>query len=239
MNFFYATHIHGSTIVLPPDESHHCLHVLRMKQGEEAIVVDGRGNLYHCILSINKGKECYMEINSYEQIQPRPYHLHLAMACLKTHERMEWLVEKATEIGIDEITFLNTRYTERKHFNVERLQKIAISAMKQSQKAFLPKIHPQLIPFAHFLESHPPVSQKYIAHCYANLTERLSLARVCNAGETVLCLIGPEGDFSEEEVKLALDHNFIPVSLGNARLRSETAALAVCFTLAIKNEAEL
>lgn len=239
MHLFYATDIDGSTIVLPPDESHHCLRVLRMRQGDEAMVTDGKGNMYYCNLAGSKGKEVYLLVNQVKLIPPRSYSLHLAMGCLKNHDRMEWLVEKATEVGVDKITLLHTHYTERKQANFDRLQKIAIAAMKQSQQAFLPTIHPQVVPFSHFIEQHAHPEHRYIAHCYPDVSERVSLAKHCQSGQNVLCLIGPEGDFSEEEVKMAMEKDFTPVSLGSSRLRSETAALAVCFTVAITNEIRL
>ncbi|MGC8823249.1 MAG: RsmE family RNA methyltransferase [Bacteroidales bacterium] len=236
MNLFYATDIDGSTIILPPDESHHCLRVLRMRRGDEAVVTDGKGNMYYCTLTGSKGKEAYLLVNRIKHIPLRSYYLHLAMGCLKNHDRMEWLIEKATEVGVDEITFLNTHYTERKQVNFERLQKIAIAAMKQSQQAYLPIIHPQVVTFTHFVEQPTHPTHKYIAHCYPNVSERVLLAKHCPSGQKVLCMIGPEGDFSEEEVKMAMEKDFTPVSLGSSRLRSETAALAVCFTIAIANE---
>jgi 16S rRNA (uracil1498-N3)-methyltransferase len=236
MNFFYATEISGSTIVLSSDESHHCTHVLRMRQGDEGVVVDGQGNMYFCTLTEANKKACMMKIHRKVSVEPHPYYLHLAIACLKNHDRMEWLVEKATEVGVDEITFLSTRYTERKQVNFDRISKIAISAMKQSQKAILPKIYPQVVPFGQFMIQYQSLSQNFIAHCYSHIPGRVPLAQVCRPKQTVLCTIGPEGDFSEEEVGTALEKNFVPVSLGESRLRSETAALAVCFTLAVINE---
>ncbi|MCX7987375.1 MAG: 16S rRNA (uracil(1498)-N(3))-methyltransferase [Bacteroidales bacterium] len=236
MNFFYSDDINPPIIILPPDEAHHCLHVLRIRTGDEVMVVDGRGNIYKCVYIHTKGKTCYLEILESTFSAPRPYYLHLAIASLKNHDRMEWLVEKATEVGVDEITFLNTRYTERKLVNFDRLKKIAISAMKQSQKAYLPLIHQQVVAFDKFVESCNTLSQKFIAHCYSNLTERKILGKIYTPQQPALCLIGPEGDFSEEEVKKAIEMGFESVTLGNSRLRAETAALSVCFLLAFINE---
>jgi 16S rRNA (uracil1498-N3)-methyltransferase len=176
-----------------------------------------------------------MEIVETIRVLPRPYYLHVAIASLKNHDRMEWFVEKATEVGVDEITFLVTRFTERKHVNFERMQKIAVSAMKQSQKAFLPKIQPALVPFERFVGMQPKYKHNFIAHCYEHSEKKL-LSKLYEPGQSVTCLIGPEGDFSTDEVELAVNKGYVPVSLGSSRLRAETAALSVCFTVAILNE---
>lgn len=154
-------------------------------------------------------------------------HLHIAMAPTKNMDRNEWFAEKATEIGIDELTFLNCRYSERKVMKNERVEKILISAIKQSLKARIPKLNP-MTDFNTFIEQTFD-GQKFIAHCYEG--EKPLLKEVLKRGESALVLIGPEGDFSEEEVKKAINKGFIPISLGKSRLRTETAALVACHTL--------
>ncbi len=213
------------------EETHHCLHVLRMKRGEEAMIVDGMGNQFHGELISESSKGCVFKILHSTIQKPLSYKLHLVFALLKNQERIEWLVEKATEIGIHEITPIVSQYTERNKVNVDRLRKISISAMKQSQKAYLPKIN-DVTTFKNFI-LHNSFTHRYIAHC-CSLYERIHINAI-NLKEEMIFLIGPEGDFSEEEVKLANDNGFVSVSLGNTRLRTETAALMVCATFALKS----
>ena len=158
-------------------------------------------------------------------------HIHLAVAPTKNMDRMEWLAEKATEIGLDEITFLDCRYSERKVLKTERIEKILVSAIKQSLKARLPILH-GMTAFADFVRQ-PFSGQKFIAHCYQN--ERQELKDIIRPGEDAVVLIGPEGDFSEEEVNVALSNGFTPISLGPSRLRTETAALVATHIINLAN----
>lgn len=213
---------------LTEDESQHCVKVLRMKEGEQIVVTDGKGFFYDCTLLQAHPKRCAVGIDRVTQIdKTRNEHIHIAFAPVKNMDRNEWFAEKATEIGVDEITLLQCRFSERKEMKTDRLNKIIVSAMKQSQQAYLPKLNP-MIDFGHFVRSSFE-GQKFVAHCYQ--TPKTLLAKAYRPNEDVLILIGPEGDFSEEEVHLAMDGGFLPVSLGENRLRTETACLAAVHTI--------
>lgn len=227
MPIFYTPHI-SSTLELPEEESLHCAKVLRMAEGDEVLLADGKGTFYRAILQLVHPKRCKVEI--IEQLKDeteRTFAIHIALAPTKNMDRIEWFAEKATEIGVDAITFLKCRYSERKEIKLERVQKIIVSAMKQSQKASLPDLD-GIIDFAAFVK-RPFDGEKYIAHCYSD-QPRNEFSANYTKGKNVLVLIGPEGDFSEVEVAMAVEHGFVPVSLGKSRLRTETAALVACHT---------
>lgn len=227
MHVFYTPDIQIKA-ELPEEEAQHCIRVLRLTTGDEITLTDGKGCFYRAEISAATNKRCMVTI--LETIGQDPLwegHLHIAMGPTKNMDRNEWFAEKATEIGMDELTFLNCRYSERKVIKTERIEKILVSAMKQSLKARLPKLNP-MIDFDKFIEQKFD-GQKFIAHCYEG--EKPLLKDVFKRGEDALVLIGPEGDFSEEEVKKALDKGFAPISLGKSRLRTETAALVACHTL--------
>lgn len=229
MHVFYTPDIQIKA-ELPEEEAQHCIRVLRLTTGDEITLTDGKGCFYRAEISAATNKRCMVTI--LETIGQDPLwegHLHIAMGPTKNMDRNEWFAEKATEIGMDELTFLNCRYSERKVIKTERIEKILVSAMKQSLKARLPKLNP-MIDFDKFIEQKFD-GQKFIAHCYEG--EKPLLKDVFKRGEDALVLIGPEGDFSEEEVKKALDKGFVPISLGKSRLRTETAALVACHTLHI------
>lgn len=219
---------------LPEEESLHCAKVLRLTEGTEITLVDGKGSFYQANIVRAHAKRCAVEILSKTVEQPNisDYAVEIAIAPTKNIDRIEWFAEKATEIGINAITFLRCRYSERKEIKEERIQKIVVSAMKQSLKATLPRLEP-MVDFAGFV-ARPFEGKKYIAHCYPNQPRKL-FAHEALKNERVLVLIGPEGDFSEEEVALAITHGFNPISLGNSRLRTETAALAACHTVHLLN----
>ena len=221
MHLFYTPDIAHSN-ELPPDEAAHALRVLRLKVGDELTLTDGMGCFYRAEIAIADNKHCL--VNVLETL-PQPAlwkgHLHLALAPTKNMDRMEWLAEKATEIGFDELTFLNCRYSERRVIKLERIEKIVVSAVKQSLKARMPQLH-ELTDFDKFIRQ-PFSGQKCIAHCYPG--EKPLLKDILHPEEDALVLIGPEGDFSEEEVALAIENGFQPISLGASRLRTETAAL--------------
>ncbi len=232
MHVFYTPNIQKNS-ELPEEEAQHCTRVLRLSSGDEIMLTDGIGNFYRAQIEIATNKRCLVNIS--ETIPQNPLwkgHLHIAMAPTKNIDRTEWFVEKATEIGFDELTFLNCRFSERKAIKTERISKILISAMKQSLKARLPILN-DLTPFDKFI-AQPFKGQKFIAHCYD--TDKKSLKNFINKGEDTLILIGPEGDFSEEEVEKAVANGFIPVSLGPSRLRTETAALVACHILNLQNQ---
>ncbi|MEG1006249.1 MAG: 16S rRNA (uracil(1498)-N(3))-methyltransferase [Bacteroides sp.] len=227
MHVFYTPDIQIKA-ELPEEEAQHCIRVLRLTTGDEITLTDGKGCFYRAEISAATNKRCMVTI--LETIGQDPLwkgHLHIAMGPTKNMDRNEWFAEKATEIGMDELSFLNCRYSERKVIKTERIEKILVSAMKQSLKARLPKLNP-MIDFDKFIEQKFD-GQKFIAHCYEG--EKPLLKDVFKRGEDTLVLIGPEGDFSEEEVKKALDKGFVAISLGKSRLRTETAALVACHTL--------
>ena len=213
---------------LPAAEAMHAMRVLRLKSGDELFLMDGVGNYYRAVVTIAATHNCYYDI--VERLPQAPQwqgHIHLAIAPTKMLDRIEWMVEKATEVGVDEITFFHSKFSERKLLKTTRLEKIAISAMKQSHKAWKPVIH-EMISFKDLISS-PVEGRKYIAHCYeeiprTSLFEELQ-ALDKNAAESVTVLIGPEGDFSIDEVQMALEAGYQSVHLGNSRLRTETAGL--------------
>ena len=196
-------------------------------------LTDGIGNFYKAVISATGGKRCQVKVTeTIPQEKGWNGYLHVAMAPTKNMDRNEWFAEKATEIGFDELTFLNCRFSERKVIKNERIEKILISAIKQSLKARLPKLN-EMTDFNKFINQEFK-GQKFIAHCYEG--EKPLLKDVLKAGEDALVLIGPEGDFSEGEVEKAIERGFTPISLGKSRLRTETAALVACHTLNLQNQ---
>lgn len=230
---FYAPDI-AETLSLPEDEAKHCLRVLRHKCGDEIEVIDGKGYRYQCrIVNDNPRK---MEVEIIETIREKPAwdtFITIAVAPTKNMDRMEWLVEKLTEIGVNRFVPLLCRHSERKEVKIDRLQRIAVSAMKQSLKATLPEIMP-MTPFADFINNDESET-KFIAYCDPTIPRKL-LAKEYNGAKSVTILIGPEGDFDIEEIKAALDKGMVPVTLGDNRLRTETAALTACDTIHILNQ---
>lgn len=230
---FYAPDI-AETLSLPEDEAKHCLRVLRHKCGDEIEVIDGKGYRYQCrIVNDNPRK---MEVEIIETIREKPAwdtFITIAVAPTKNMDRMEWLVEKLTEIGVNRFVPLLCRHSERKEVKIDRLQRIAVSAMKQSLKATLPEIMP-MTPFADFINNDESEA-KFIAYCDPTIPRKL-LAKEYNGAKSVTILIGPEGDFDIEEIKAALDKGMVPVTLGDNRLRTETAALTACDTIHILNQ---
>lgn len=238
IRYFYAPDL-AQGDELPAEEAAHCLRVLRLQAGDEIWVTDGRGRCARAEILSAGGKRCRFKVLSEEPL-PCEWnrHLHLAVAPTKHMDRIEWLVEKATEIGFDELTFLDCRYSERKVVKAERVDKILVAAMKQSHKAFKPKLN-GMEEFRRFVAGDFP-GQKFIAHCYEEADiegleeaapgkgrkeRKPFLLDVLDASRDAVVMVGPEGDFSVDEVRLALQHGFLPVSLGKSRLRTETAAL--------------
>ena len=226
---------------LPQEEATHALRVLRFKGGEEIFLMDGTGNFYQAMVTLASNKRCLFEIqNTMPQQRAWHGHIHLAIAPTKMMDRIEWMTEKATEIGFDELSFLNTKFTERKNMRVDRIDKIVVSAVKQSHKAWKPVVNP-LISFREFIET-PRAGRKFICHCYEEVEKKDLFTELMKSRENfcdkvadsestdehladVTVLIGPEGDFSIDEVKMALEHGYESVSLGTSRLRTETAGL--------------
>lgn len=232
---FYAPDIEKNP-VLPETESGHAIRVLRKRPGDEIEVVDGKGCLYRCILVSDHPKAANVQI--YERLLlPKVWQpfITLAVAPTKHSDRMEWLLEKAVEIGIDRFVPLLTARSERKQMKTERLEKIAVSAMKQSLKAVLPAIEP-MIPLDRFLLEESKVSsQKFVGWCDYE-AERLLLSKACRPNTDTTILIGPEGDFTAEEIEACLSAGFRAVTMGDNRLRTETAALVGIDTIHIVNQ---
>ena len=234
MYLFYCPDIEKQQ-TLSEEESAHCVRVLRYSVGDEILITDGKGTTYTARITNPHPKHCDFEIISSEKQEPHhAFHLHIAIAPTKNIERMEWAIEKCVEIGVDEITPLLCRFSERKQLRTDRLEKIILSAAKQSLTPYLPVLH-ELTPYDEFIkEQSQGKGQKFIAHCYKD--EKRLLKDEIELGRDVLVLIGPEGDFSEKEVADALAAGFVPVSLGNSRLRTETAAVVACHTAILLNE---
>lgn len=235
MQLFYNPEIDQDTQQFTFDkvESRHIVKVLRKKEGDAVYITNGKGLLFTSKINIASDKRCLVSIfKTEEKSIQRDYKLHVAIAPTKNNERLEWFLEKATEIGIDEITPIITQNSERKVIKKERLEKIIQSAMKQSLKFHLPKLN-DAIPFNKFLNQ--PLDQNiYIAHCHDG--DKKSMKKVIEPKESMTILIGPEGDFSKEEVSNSLNANCKPISLGEARLRTETAALVAVQNVAFINE---
>lgn len=212
---------------LPEEEAAHAVRVLRLQAGDEMMLMDGQGDFYRAEVTMASQKHCLYRIIEILPQQPQwKGHLHLAIAPTKMMERMEWLVEKAVEIGVDEISFLNCQFSERKVLKLPRVDKIAISAMKQSRKAWKTQLN-DMDSFKSFI-SQEHKGRKFIAHCYDEIARAYLYdeLRQPSDSDDVLVLIGPEGDFSVEEVRMAIDHGFVSVHLGESRLRTETAGLS-------------
>lgn len=233
MALFYVPDI-ALDWALPEEEAAHCLRVLRLSVGDALDITDGKGNLYKTEISSIQGKRCYVQAREVVSA-PKSWrgNIHIAIAPTKNIDRIEWLAEKATEIGLDAMTFLNCRFSERKVVKTDRIERIVVSAMKQSLKYTKPVVG-DMIDFKKFI-AQPREGAKFIAHCYDD-SERVLLKDVLREGEDATVLIGPEGDFSPEEVQLAVEAGYTPVSLGSSRLRTETAGLAACHTFILKNE---
>ena len=231
MHRFYCPEIAGS-LTLTEDESRHAVRVLRLAEGDTIEVVDGRGTLYTCRIALAHPKRCAVDVlQAVAQLPHWGRQIVLAVAPTKMLDRMEWMVEKCVEMGVDRIVPLRCHNSERTELKAERLRKIAVAAMKQSLKATLPVID-EMTPLHHFLEQPLP-EHKFIAYCDPELPreQRRLLARLCPATGDVLVLIGPEGDFSREEVQRCFEAGFTAVSLGESRLRTETAAVVACATV--------
>ena len=230
MHIFYQPDIASS--VLSEQESLHAVKVLRLQVGNEINIIDGIGGFYQAkIVDAHPKRTAFEIIKAKSEYGKRDYKLHIAIAPTKNIDRFEWFIEKAVEIGVDEITPILCRYSERKRLNPKRIEKIIIAAAKQSQKAYLPVLHP-LTKFQDFLKQ-PDTSSKFIAHCYDE--DKKELKDLIVKSVDVLVMIGPEGDFSAEELKLALGAGYQPVTVGDSRLRTETAGVVVAVLAAMRN----
>ena len=244
VRFFYVPNA-NSVSELPEEEAQHAVRVLRMAMGDEMMLMDGEGTFYRAVVTEATKKRCLYRI---EETLPQERQwlpqLHLAMAPTKNMDRTEWFAEKATEIGFDELTFLKCRWSERTVIKTERVEKILVSAMKQSHKAWKPVLN-EMVDFKTFLKlieerekANGQTLQKFICHCYdeEDLGEKVALKDAVRSGEDVLVMVGPEGDFSIDEVKLAESKGFKSVTLGKSRLRTETAALVAVHIMNLMNQ---
>lgn len=230
---FYAPDIKVDSR-LPEVESGHCVRVLRHHEGDEIEVIDGKGGLYKCVIADARPKGVLVEVvREVHDAIPWENEITIAVAPTKNMDRMEWMIEKLTEIGINRFVPVKCDRSERKELKIERIEKIAISAMKQSLKTTLPRLD-TMTSLKSFIQSlDRSVTSRFIAHCSDEMSERKELASSFVPGTNCAVLIGPEGDFSPEEVKFAIENGFVPVSLGPCRLRTETAAIVAAETIHI------
>jgi 16S rRNA (uracil1498-N3)-methyltransferase len=234
MSFFYnpGILIAGSFLTFSDEESHHAIKVLRLSPGSPVSVLNGKGIRAEGEISSIKAGKVEVLLDKISGNQPAPPLASLAIALLKKRDRLEWFIEKAVEIGVDQLILFSSEHSEKKSTELSRINKIAISALKQSGNLWLPEITTG-ISFKDFIRK-PYHGQKFIAHC--DNGEKILLKSACKENENCLVLIGPEGDFSKKEIASALENDFVPVSLGSTRLRSETAALTALLTIHILNE---
>ena len=224
---------------LPAEEAVHAVRVLRLKEGDELFVMNGKGMFYRAEVTLASAKHCYFSIQeTLPQERKWHGHIHLAIAPTKDIGRMEWLAEKATEVGFDEITFLSCQFSERKTLRQDRMEKIVVSAMKQSRKPWIPVVN-GMTPFHEFIDAHLS-GEKYICHCYEEFAKHDFMTSLSglNPDADVTVLVGPEGDFSVDEVRYALSKGYVGTSLGSSRLRTETAGLVAVVTAALLKRTE-
>ncbi|UNY98420.1 16S rRNA (uracil(1498)-N(3))-methyltransferase [Zhouia spongiae] len=234
MQLFYQKDLHESTseFSFDKEESRHIVKVLRKNIGDTLDITNGEGYLFKAEIIVADIKNCVCKINEIIKKGDKKYHLHMVVAPTKMNDRYEWFLEKAVEIGVDEITPVICEHSERKIVKKERFEKIIQSAMKQSLQYHLPRLN-DAISFNDFIKKEHS-GQLFIAHC--DDQERYTLKRRIMADHDAIVLIGPEGDFSKNEISAALNHGFNAVSLGNNRLRTETAAIVACHTIALAND---
>jgi 16S rRNA (uracil1498-N3)-methyltransferase len=221
MHYFYSTHIDSDRIILSKEEAHHALRVIRLKEGDKVGVFDGNGRIYTCIISMLNKQGCELAILEVDNTEINPSKLSVYIAPTKNIDRFEWFLEKATEIGVKEITPIISFHSERKKIRFDRLEKVLISAMKQSMNPFLPKLNP-MITFNEVLNLYPD-SDRFISHCENR--NRKKLFDQLNFSKPTAIMIGPEGDFSSAEIDKAEELGWIGVSMGKQRLRTETAGV--------------
>lgn len=234
MQLFYNPIINSSDnhFTFDKDESKHIIKVLRKTDGDILHITNGLGKLFISEITLASEKKCEVKIIDIQTQKPTPFYTHIAVAPTKMNDRLEWFLEKATEIGIHEITPIICDHSERKIYKVDRAEKIIQSALKQSNQYFIPKIN-EPISFSQLVKKDFN-GQKFVAHCEE--TDKKSFKDEIIKNQNILILIGPEGDFSKKEIEVAINNQFIPVTLGNTRLRTETAALVACHTIVLKNE---
>lgn len=232
MHLFYNPDFTTQHPLLPEEEARHCLKVMRMGTGDTLHVTDGKGNLFHTQILTADYRKCMLKVLKVQsEWGKRPYSIHIAVAPTKNADRTEWLVEKCVELGVDTISFIACERSERKFFKTDRIGKVAAAAMKQSLKSYMPAIH-EIVPFKKYIEGLSE-EQRFVAHLEEG--NRQLLQSIAGRNGSYCVLIGPEGDFTPEEIKLALVKGFMPVSLGESRLRTETAGIVACHILNLIN----
>jgi 16S rRNA (uracil1498-N3)-methyltransferase len=232
MQLFYLPGISGSEITLDETESKHVVRVLRLGKGDSIFCTDGTGGFYSALITDANPKKCRLSIiESSQHAGEKKYYSHIAIAPTKNNDRLEWFLEKATEIGVDEISLLLCENSERRTVKTDRMEKVLISAMKQSVKAYLPKLN-EPVSFNEFIAGSN-ADQKFIAHCRENNLPHMK--SFVQKEKSVLALIGPEGDFSISEVENAIKYGFAAISLGDSRLRTETAGIVACHIVNLAN----
>ena len=230
MHLFYHPDLMTGSHSLTGEEHHHCTQVLRCKTGDQFFLTDGKGNLAEVKLGEISKKSALFDVVKMTQVPAKAFAVHLVIAPTKQMERMEWMVEKACEIGVDSITFLQTANSERAVIKTDRLEKKAISALKQSKGAWMTQIHP-MITWNQFLKQ--PISTKKLMAVVSG--DKVHISKSFQAGESVTIVIGPEGDFNEKEVMQAMEKGFVPISLGDRVMRTETAGLLACHAVNLVN----
>ena len=235
MQLFYAPEISLPRYTLPEEESKHCVRVLRMTVGDELHLTDGKGNMYRCKVVSDNVKRCEVEVvETWPEYERMSYGLTMCVAPTKNIDRFEWFLEKATEIGISEVYPLECDHSERRQIKLEREEKVITAAVKQSLKAYHPVLHD--LTSVRDIIAMDLEGEKYIAHCDSSFGERPYLGNLVKKGANTLILIGPEGDFSKEEINFALQNGFKAISLGRERLRTETAAVVATTVVATINK---
>lgn len=234
--FFYVPDAEKLTEV-PAEEANHAIKVLRLKEGDELMLMDGKGSFYRAEVTLVSNHHCMYRIVERQPQQPQwEGRVHLAIAPTKMNDRIEWMAEKATEVGIDELSFLNCQFSERRNLKTERIKKIVVAAVKQSHKAWMPVVN-ELEPFRQFISCQSS-GHRYIAHCYNEVPRVNLFDELCrlDASEDALVLVGPEGDFSIDEVRYAVSQGFVSVDLGKSRLRTETAGLSAVMMMQLAKQ---
>lgn len=234
MTLFYIHQADKRLQFLPNEESKHAVKVLRLKEGDLLAITNGVGDIHTAKVVFSNQKKCEVSIFKTEHFEPNKFRIHMAVAPTKLNDRYEWMLEKMTEMGVDEITPIICQHSERKVIKIERMERIIKSAVKQSWKAYMPIINPA-VKYSDFIKT-AKFDQQFIAHCNGGCGSDKHLKSMAKADKKIGILIGPEGDFSESEVALATENNWVKTGLGSSRLRTETAALAACFTLNLINE---
>ena len=233
MQIFYSGNVSEGMALFSREETGHCLKVLRMRRGDTLVFTDGKGNLYEGVITSDNPSGMTASVTSVIiKAGKSDYRLHVAISPLKNDDRLEWFIEKAVETGIEEITPVLCQRTEKRRIRRERLEGIILSAMKQSLRCYLPTLNEPALFSEFVMENHS--GRKLIASCDEDF-ERKSITSAFSRKEDVLVLIGPEGDFTSDETRLAIEHGFIPVHIGPGRLRTETAGIAACCSVYLAN----